>query len=108
MSWLAFALGYAGVTLFAYAMVVHHRAVFGHAPNPRQMRGFRIGGTTLLAAALFATIAALGWQVGLVAWVAMLGISGFVLTQLLSFAPRLALAPAGGLLVTALLVSVFS
>ncbi len=111
MSWLAFALAYAGVALFALAMKAHqntHRALFGHAADSRQCRAFRCGGTALLLAAALAATHAFGWQVGLVAWCAMLTASGFTLTQLLAYAPRFTFAPAGGLLVSALLVSIFS
>ena len=108
MSWLAFSLGYVGVASFAFAMAAHHRAVFGQAPAPQRMRGFRLTGVALLATALVAANAALGWQVGLVAWVAMLAVSGFALTQLLAFAPRWSLTPGGGLLVCALFSLVLS
>ncbi|HEY1111064.1 MAG TPA: DUF3325 domain-containing protein [Opitutaceae bacterium] len=108
MSWFAFALSYAGLTLLAFAMTVHHRTVFGRAPEPRSVRTYRVAGWAHIAFALAASLVALGWQVGLIAWVCMLGASGFVLTQFLSFAPRFALAPAAGLLLSAVLVSALS
>lgn len=108
MSWFAFALNYTGLTLLAFAMAVHHRTVFGRVPEPRTALAYRVAGWALLAVALVASLFALGWQVGLVAWITMLGAGGFALTQLLTFAPRFALAPAAGLLLSALLVSVLS
>lgn len=108
MSWFSFALNYAGLALLAFAMTAHHRTVFGRAPEPRSVRTYRVAGCALLAFALAASLVALGWQVGLVAWFTMLGVGGFALTQLLAFAPRFALAPAAGLLLSALLVSVLS
>lgn len=108
MSWFSFALNYAGLTLLAFAMTVHHRTVFGRVPEPRSVRTYRAAGWTLLAFGLAAALVALGWQVGLVAWVCMLGAGGFALTQLLTFAPRFALAPAAGLLLSAIFVSVLS
>jgi hypothetical protein len=106
VSWLAFALGYAGVALLAFAMTPHHRAVFGRVAGPRRVFRFRIAGSALLVAAFTACVLALGIQVGLIGWIAMLSVSGFFLTQLLAFAPRCALLPAVGLLLSAL-VTVF-
>lgn len=107
MNWLAFALGYAGVASFAFAMAPHHRIVFGRLPELRRARTLRLAGSALLAAALAFASTGLGWQVGLVTWLAFLAVSGFALTQLLAYAPRLALAPVAPLLLGALLVSIY-
>lgn len=108
MSWLALALGYAAVTCFALAMTGHHRTVFGRVASKNRARMFRLVGSILTAGALAAVVAAFGWPIGIVAWVASLSISGFVLTQLLAYAPRLVFAPVAPLLLSALLVSVIS
>lgn len=108
MSWVAFSLSYAGVALVASAMTVHHRTVFGRSPVTNHVRWLRLAGGVLGIGALPAAVAALGWQVGFVTWCAMLMVSGFVVTQLLAFAPRRAFWPIGALVVPALIGWVFS
>ena len=107
MSWLTFALSYAGVACFGLAMSAHHRAVFGRAPDARRVRRFRLGGSSLVLAALITACTSHGWQIGATTWVAMLATSGFALTQLFTYAPRFALVPAAVLLVPTALVSLF-
>jgi hypothetical protein len=98
VSWIAFSLGYTGVALFALAMTVHHRTAFGGVPDSRRVLAFRFGGSVLLIASLGAAVKSFGWPIGVVTWSAILVISGFLLTQLLAFAPRLLPWPAIALL----------
>ena len=93
MIWLALAFGYGGLATLALAMVPHHRTVFGRVPGLRTRLCLRGAGATLLLLSLLVAARESGWPVGLVAWVSGLGIGGFVLTQLLTFAPRWLLAP---------------
>lgn len=102
MSWIAWALNYAGLALLALAMAVHHRSVFGRTPERHAVVGYRSAGWALLAGGLAAALVALGWQIGFVAWFGMCGVGGFVLTLLLAFAPRLVLGPSAGLMIWAL------
>jgi hypothetical protein len=87
---------------------MHHRTIFGRVPEPVRVRRFRIAGSVLLLAALIAVSAALGWKVGLMAWIAMLSVSAFAVTQFLTYAPRFTLAPAGALLLSAVLAATLS
>lgn len=103
MNWLAFALAYAAVTTFALAMATHHRTAFGGPPDACRQFSFRFIGCVLLALSALSALRAFGWQIGLVAWIAMLATSGFVLTLFLAFAPRLLALP-GGLLLGLLLL----
>ncbi len=103
MHWLAFALAYAAVVAFALAMAAHHRTVFARRPDARRQLSLRFLGGALLALSAFAALRAFGPQIGLVAWIAMLATSSFVLTQFLAFAPRLLPLP-GGLLLAVLLL----
>jgi hypothetical protein len=89
VSWIAFSLGYTGVTFFALAMTVHHRTAFGRLSDPRRVLAFRFGGSVLLIISFGTAVQSFGWPIGIVAWGAILAVSGFLLTQLLAFAPRL-------------------
>lgn len=98
MIWLALALTYSAVALFALAMIPHYRTVFRHVPTNDTRHYFRAGGGALAILSALAEVAAQGWQTGLVAWLAGLSVAGFVVTQLLTFAPRWLFAPTASLL----------
>lgn len=98
MIWLALALAYSSVALFALAMVPHYRTVFRHVPTGGTRQFLQVGGGALAIASALATVAALGWQAGLVAWLAGLSVAGFVVTQFLTFAPWWVFTPAASLL----------
>ena len=105
MSWLAFAFTYLALVAFALAMKVHHVAVFRTTPSEIRQRTFRFVGIALAAAALACLRVHLGWQIGLVAWIAMAGVGGFLMSQLLAAFPRWVPIPALGLLAVAVLAT---
>lgn len=93
MSWFAFAFTYAGVTAWALAMPSHHRAVFQEELTPRRRLAWRLTSALLLALALTLAIAAQNPPRGSILWLAHLAASGFTLTLLLTFAPRVCALP---------------
>lgn len=105
MSSLAFALNYLAMLAFALAMKPHHVAVFRAPPSELRQRTFRFTGIALAAAALACLRVHLGWQIGLVTWVAMAGVGGFLVSQLLATFPRWVPVPALGLLAVAVIAA---
>lgn len=105
MTWLAFAFTYLALVAFALAMKVHHLAVFRTVPSEIRQRTFRFVGIALAAAALACLRVRLGWQIGLVTWIAMAGIGGFLVSQLLAAFPRWVPAPALGFVALAVLAA---
>lgn len=103
MSWLAFALAYAGLAALALAMTSHHRAVFGRPITLRLQRLHRAAGVGLLLAAGAALSREHGASVAVVVWFAQIAGAGFGLTALLAYAPRWLAAPAAALLLLALI-----
>jgi hypothetical protein len=92
---LGFLLCYGGFTALCLSMDRHHAELLGRKPSARRRQGMRIGGWLLLALALWATVSAAGWGLGLVQWFAVLMLSALLLVLLLPYRPRLALSLAG-------------
>jgi hypothetical protein len=90
MTLLALALAYSGFCSLCLAMDRHHADLFGTRPSAGRARLLYWGGWTLLALALWLSIAAHGVAVGSVLWVGLLSVAAVTLVLLLTYRPRLA------------------
>lgn len=95
MTGLSFALAYAGFAGLCLAMERHHEQVFGvRRIPPRRRHGLAWGGWLLLAASLLPVSLAHGAGPGITLWTGLLTAAALMLALLLSYAPRLVIAPA--------------
>lgn len=104
MSLLALVLAYAGWLSLCLAMPRHQRPLLQRELGTTSGRLLRAAGAALLVAGFAAAVAALGWQIGPVAWIACLAVSGIALVLALPLAPRACLRAAAVLPPLALLV----
>lgn len=92
---LSFTLAYAGFTGLCLAMERHHEQVFGVRRIPRRRRlGLAAGGWLLLAGSLLPLLPTHGAGPGITLWLGLLTAAALMLALLLSYAPRLVIAPA--------------
>lgn len=105
---LAFALSYAGFAALCLSLSRHHREVFDTTPNERRTPLLRGLGGSALALAFGAAIAADGWQVGVVLWIAVLTAAALSTVLMLSYAPKRLVALASGLLPLGLLAALLT
>jgi len=103
MSFVTFALAYAGLAALSLAMNRHARAAFQRELSDWLRFALRCAGCCLLAASLILTAAGSGWPVGTVEWVGMLIASAVACALLLTYYPRAAAVLAAVLPVLAVL-----
>jgi hypothetical protein len=101
---LAASLAYAGVSGLCLAMPRHHLQVWHRHPSLATRVSLRIAGWLCLAAALAASVAALGWPIGSVAWFGLFFVAALALVLLLAYVPRFAAALALLILILPLIV----
>ncbi len=88
MSFVAFALAYAGLAAFSLAMNRHARDVFQRELAGRSRLTLRCAGCCLLVASLILTAAGSGWPMGTVEWFGMLIASAVACVLLLTYYPK--------------------
>jgi hypothetical protein len=103
----AFALLHAGLTAVGVSMAAHQRAAFRRPLSARSTLALRLAGWLLIAVATGAEIAIRGWGAAIVTALAQAAISGFLLTLLLTFAPRRTPHVAAGFLVLGTCAALF-
>jgi len=91
----ALMLVYAGWMALCLAMTRHQRPLLQRELGRRASALLRAGGASLLLLGLAAALCAQGWQIGPVAWVACLAVSGIALVLTLPYRPRACLRFAG-------------
>ncbi|HEY0917528.1 MAG TPA: DUF3325 domain-containing protein [Solimonas sp.] len=84
----ALLLAYAGWMGLCLAMPRHQRPLLQRELDVGQSRGLRLAGWLMLGLSFAAAVAAQGWQLGSVAWVACLAVSGIGLVLALPYRPR--------------------
>lgn len=105
---LAFALSYAGFTALCLSLSRHYREVFDATPSQARTQLLRALGWAALALAFAVAIAASGWQVGAVLWIALLTAAAASNVLMLSYAPRRLMALGAGLLPVGLLAALLT
>lgn len=87
--------GFAGFAGLCLAMDRHYQDLLGRKPTPQRLRVLRLGGWALLLLALCSAVAAAGWAMGIVQWLAMLMVGLALWIFALPYQPRLLLGLAG-------------
>lgn len=105
MSFMAFALSYAGLAVLSLAMNRHARDVLQRELPSTQCLALRVAGCGLLAISLYLVIAHVGWPMGTVEWLGMLTASAVIFVLLLTYFPKVAAALAPGLPILAAAVT---
>jgi hypothetical protein len=75
--------------LLALGMSRHHAVAFGNPPSALRGQGFRFSGWLFLTASLLVALAAGDGGIALLASFALLTAHAFVVTMLLTYAPRI-------------------
>ena len=81
-------LGFAALAAFALAMPLHARAGFGREVPAGRRRLFRAAGWRVVAGLLVVAIWRHGWAVGITYGIASLAVTGFAVTLVLTYRPR--------------------
>lgn len=102
----ALLLAYVGWLGLCLAMPRHQRPLLQRELDAGRSRGLRLAGWLMLGLSFMAAVAAQGWQLGPVAWVACLAVSGIGLVLALPYHPRGCLRFAGLALVLAPVLSI--
>ena len=102
----ALLLAYVGWLGLCLAMPRHQRPLLQRELDAGRSRGLRLAGWLMLGLSFMAAVAAQGWQLGPVAWVACLAVSGIGLVLALPYQPRGCLRFAGLALVLAPVLSI--
>jgi hypothetical protein len=97
----ALLLAYGGWLALCMAMPRHQRPLLQRELGILRARALRLGGSLLLGLSFAAAVAGEGWQLGPVAWVACLAVSGIGLVLALPYWPRRCLQFAGMALILA-------
>ena len=104
MSFLTFALAYAGLAALSLAMNRHAREVFQRELADGARLALRGAGGCLLVVSLILTAAGSGWPVGTVEWFGMLTASAVACVLLLTYYPKAVAVLAAALPALALVV----
>ncbi|MFT4176079.1 MAG: DUF3325 domain-containing protein [Luteolibacter sp.] len=91
---LTFAWSFIAVVLFALGMKSHHRAMLRRDPGKRESFAFKVAGGAALGILFWSSAYLTSLEVGVTSALICLAVCGLLLTFLLAYWPRLALAGA--------------